>query len=535
MTYLEQRWASGRRTAGDFDPRGGRGRSESAIGYQLYATPRNSGDADYYRPRTWQSGAASNWGSYDRDEVVGLCRQLYCQIGNIAGGVNQKSIYSIGHAWKPQFCGDDDVWGGAAEEWLHHAWLPNCSTRAGIFDWYTELLLTSIALDVEGDDAAVFTTDDNGFPKIQFVEGARINRGWHGEQKGGPNDGAQWIDGILTDPNTGAMLAISVNNGARRGLDDNATIIPARNCDLSFEPHLRGFNRGIPTLAVPLLDGLTVQDLNHYLAVGVKQDASIGLLITNERGAADTGRNYLTTRETAAGDTTTPTDIRIEKKYAGEYWYMRAGSNEKVESFKSDRPSPNTEAFIQRIERRIFAAMGWFYELLDPTDNKGANVRLIQDQARHSILQRQVAIRRRAKRMVQYAVAVAMDRGYIPENRNADDFLKWTFELPPMLTVDAGYDEQADRENYLLGITTLSTITAKKGKWWEDTRAQRLKENNSLIEAAAQLVAFAKTKGHDLTIREALDMMQHDGRPQRAEPPPDEPNTKPAESGKARK
>ena len=75
-----------------------------------------------------------------------------------------------------------------------------------------------------------------------------------------------------------------------------------------------------------------------------------------------------------------------------------------------------------------------------------------------------------------------MKNGFIP--RNDSDWWKFDFELPAQLTVDAGYDRQADVEDLKLGLTTKAAVGAKSGRWWEDTDAQRDREFDALLTRA---------------------------------------------------
>jgi len=495
--------------------------SASSGGSGLFRTPRNTGQSDFYRPRPWfWSVDKKDITSGDWPELVAYSRQIFAQIGDLSAAILQKNNYAVGNAWRPQFKGLNQAWGQEAEEWLHHVWLPNCDVRGGVFDFQTQLLLSGIAWDVDGDDAVIFTADEHGFPKLKFCDATDIGSAGQGEVKGGVFDGARLCHGIILDRHNamiGARLLTPSPYGGERnvGPDSEYTDVPAYHLQMLFEPEWRSPSRGIPRLAKVILDWFDIEDIDDFLKRGVKMDASQGILVTNEAGRADDSRNYIVPQEASAAAVS---DIAIEKRMGGEFWYLRANAGEKVEPYRSERPHPNTEAFVARIARRGFLAAGWFIELLNPSQIGGASVRLIQDQARHSIRARQRTQERRARRCIQYAVSVAMERGLISKNNDGGDFLRWAFEMPCQLTVDAGYDEQADRENLLMGTASFASITEKKGRWWEEVRSQRQKENEDLINRAIALVQHAAAQGQALTLREGLDMMQRDAAMQRMEP-----------------
>lgn len=498
-------------------------------GLGLYSTPRSTGQSDFYRPRMWTGiGTRELINPFDWMELLMFSRQLFARRPNLAAAVVQKNLYAVGDAWKPHYSGDYEDWGKAAEEWLLNVWYPNCDVRGGVFDFTTNLFLSGVAFDVDGDDVCVFAVDENGFPKLKFYPADCIgNRGFRNNQfiEGGPYDGARMCNGIVVDRDY-RVLAVNV-----LGMNaDDDELIPAYNCQLLYEPEWRSTARGIPRAAKACMDWFDVEDIDTFLKRGVKLDASIGLMHWTETGEAPTNVDIIDGRADAVtGDA--GTDIKSEYRMGGEMLYMQAGKGEHLEALKSDRPHPNSEAFIARLERRGFLSVGWFYELIDPSAIGGAPVRMIQDEARHSVCARQRSLKRRALRAVGFALSQAMRIGQVPPNNNGSDFLKWDFSLPQQITVDNGYDEDSDRKNLLIGSTTLAAVTGKKGGYWKDNRKQRTSENKNLIECAIELVEYAKSRGQELSFTQALDMMsmasQNERRPQ-----DEQQQEQPAEPGK---
>lgn len=470
--------------------------SPAALTSSLYATPHNSGEQDFYRPRPWVTqDPRQTINDYDWADILQYSRQLFAQVGTLAGAILQKNTYAIGDAWKPQYIGENKKWGAAAATWLNEVWYPNCD-YCGQHDLISCLHLSALAWDVDGDDVCIFTEDESGFPKLMFKPAHCIGSRGDTVKGFGQFDGAMNRNGVLLDERERYMGIYLLGD-----TEDADEIIPALNCDLRFEPQWRPQWRGIPPLGRTLLDSFDAQDIDHYLKRGVKLDASQGILVSNEAGGVETTRNYIAGRESTAP----ATDIKVEKRYGGEIWYLRAGKNESVEPYKSDRPHPNTEAFINRIERRIMLSIGWFIELIDPSKVGGASVRMIQDEARHSVIARQKTLRKRVKRAVAYAIARAIKTGRLPEN-DVDQFA-WDFQTPAEITVDAGYDHQADMEGLRIGYKTLAEVCQKKGRWWGDVRKQREEEAVDLLQRADVLIKAAAALGHELTLAQALDLL----------------------------
>lgn len=490
------------------------------MGFGIYSTPRNSGQADYYRRRNWGlTDLASALNDYEWQEILEFSRQLFAQVPIFTQAVRQKNQYAFGDAWIPQYRGDNKAWGDAAENWIHDIWLPQCSYQGGFADWQSDLYVSGVAWDVDGDDLALFVLDEDNFPKIAYRSANQIGSGTSEQKIDDPSsqfDGARVCNGIIHDEG-GRFLGVRLlRSKYQKPLNSNEKPwddIPANQCDLQAEPMWRAQHRGMPPLACAILDGLDLQDIKTFIKRTVKLESSIGLMHMNEAGAADPMSDALEERiDTDAMPTAVNTDVKIENRLGGEIMYMRAGLNERLEALKLDRPGSNSMDFMASLERSGLSALGWFRELVDPSDIGGASVRLIQDQARTSVSCRQKTARRRANRALFFALGTAMRTGRIPQNRNTHDWMNWEFGLPACLTVDAGYDEQADRENLIVGTTTLDAVSQKKGRWWQNNRKQRLIENNDLTDRALEWQQYTNSRISDpkdkVSFRDALQLMQ---------------------------
>ena len=464
----------------------------------LFATPTNQNSGRYYRPRRYGlSRRDSNpLTSAEWCDLVRYSRELYAQLGNLGGAIRTKNTYAVGDSWKPQFLGTDKAWGQEAEAFLRNQFYPLADMRGQQFDFTTSLMIDAIAMDIDGDSLCVFTKTANNFPKLAFYSASRIgSRFGETEVKGGKFNGAKIENGVITSARGRRQVLGYRILGVTEDEDFDVAV---RDCQLLFEPEWQQQERGIPRVGQTLLDWFDVQDIDTFLKRGVKLESSIGLIHYTESGEAETSSSFIA-EDTGAANTETE-DIHIEYRDGGEMFYAKANSGEKLESFKGDRPHPNTEAFIARLERRGLYAVGWPYELIDPSKVGGASVRAIQNQARTSIRARQKTIRKRALRCVQYAIAVAMKHGRI--SRTTDAWWRWDFETPALLTVDEGHDHKADVENVRAGFMTESEFTAKRGKWWEDVRQGRKREVEQILADARELATEYK-----ITMGSAVDLL----------------------------
>jgi len=426
-----------------------------------------------------QSGTKQAISKYDWQRSLSLSRQLYARLGEVSGAINQKSLYTIGDAWSPLYCGQDEAWGEAATEWLEQ-WFGVCDIRGEPYDFYTDLFIDSVAMDRCGD-AAMVCVKVSGEPRLQFLPAHRISSRfeWSLDSSGfsvvadGQYKGARSYNGVIFDRN-GKVIAYNILGEDLTKFTDRQ--IPTQSCQLLYEPHWADQGRGIPRLATCLLPWMDYEDIQYFLKRQVKQDSAQGIMHYNEDGAAETGRDFIQQKDIGLVNN----DVKVEQLEGNEIMYFKALGGGKLEAFRSDRPHPNVDAHMVRVMRGCYLAMGWFYELTDPSAMGGANTRLIQDMARFSVLSRQTTSYKRAIRAVMFGLSCAMDLGDIP--RNDTDWHKWDFNLPPRLTVDQRYDEKTAMEQIKMAAGTYADFFGGRGGFWKQKFKQRIAEQKFIEE-----------------------------------------------------
>ncbi len=454
-----------------------------AAQYSLYNTPRSSGQLDQYRQRWFTTGDIRKLVTdYDRWELMSYSRQLFAGLGNMHAAILQKAHRSVGEEWRALYAGTETAWGDEVEEWLEHVWYPNCDMRGPPYDFVTDLILSSIAWDVDGDDAMILTEDPSThFPKVQFIPSHRINtrmaRG-SADQKStsGWSSGATVSQGIIYDRNMAVIGLRILGDGETQDRD-----VPLTSCQLMYDPEWQSQNRGLPTPSCEIMGALDYQDFDVFIKRGVKKATSLALIRTTESGQADTGDAFIA--DTPIQDATP--GIKRELIRGGEDYYLTANKGEKIEGLKYEMPSQSIEGFIKRLEHRIILACGWYAELLNPKEVGGASVRLIQDNARATVRHRQKSIRARSLRAIRYAVAKAMKNGWI--SRNDVDWWKFDFEYPALLTVDEGRDSRSDLMMLSLGTLTETKYHAKYGDNQKQVARQKDQEVSNRIKRAKSI------------------------------------------------
>lgn len=498
------------------------------VSYFLYPSPR--WNLRQYKPRFWLAGDTKvNVSAYDRWEMVNYSRQLRAQVADLDTAITQKNNWSFGDAWEAHYVGRNPKWGQEAEEFLRDQFYPMCNVRGPLYHFKRALQISGMAWDTDGDDLMLLTETENHFPQIAFYSCMRI--GWGGQLaginrqpdtvQGGQFDGAKIFDGIINNRN-GRMIGVRVVDE-----DGNVTDVPSFSADLAYEPVWADQGRGIPRIAVSLLRWLNLQDIDEFLQRGMKRAAAVGLKFKTEEGESGVGNEVITseTDEELPGQPTDTTvaggeqpKVYYEEIEGGEAYYFKANTGEDVEEFKFSNPHPNAEAFIARLTRGSLASIGWFYELLNLNDTSKAPSRLLCDLANQSIWARQAAGELRGRRAIIYGLAKAMKHGFLSRNDDGLDPYCWEFGLPKQLSVDAGNDEQADRENLKMGTTSKAILAQKRGLHWKRLLQQRHQE---IVANALEAVAIEKETQGKVSFEMAMELLeQRSPNPQQSQPEP---------------
>jgi len=411
-------------------------------------------------------------------QLLSDSRKLYCNLGPVTGAIDDKATYSVGRAWNPKFTGDDQEWGHEAEEWLRDQWYPMADARGGMFDFKTDLFLSSVCTDRDGEIYIYLTSSPDGWPQIQLVPAHMV--GMRDDKDGriqeGPYRGLQMIQGVVVN-DMGRAVAYNVL-GEKPEQDK---IYSARDLIQIFDPRWPDQVRGLPVFTHALLDLKDLRTVQGYEKTAAMLMASVGLIEYNEEGAPDPGdpMNLLTkslTQEPGALPSVVTQDFS-----GGTAHFFRSNSGSKLEGLKNDRPGLAVSEFMDRLIRNACVGAGWPYELTwDASKLGGANVRLLIAKAMRAVEDRQDLLRPVARRVVGYAVAKAIKEGLLKPNA---EWYKWNFTLPARMTADYGRDSNADREDYLAGITNLSDILGEEGRDIDQHIRERKEENEKLAEA----------------------------------------------------
>lgn len=417
-------------------------------------------------------------------------RKLYCNLGPAKGAIDDKATYSIGRAWSAKFTGEDKEWGKEAEAWVNEMWYPMADARGGMFDFKTDLFVSSVSIDRDGEIYVLLTQSKDGWPQIQLLPAHMIGTRDDTKQvmTDGPYKGLKVIQGVIVN-DVGRAVAYNVLGE----FPEQDKTYSAQDLIQVFDPSWADQVRGFPVFMHALMDLKDLRTVQGFEKTAAMLMASIGLIETNETGAPDANdpMNLLTRVKPEQGafdqgPLTTQTTDGVTTRY------FRANSGSGLSQIKNDRPGTAVNDFMDRLIRNACTGAGWPFELTwDASKLGGANVRLLIARAMRTVEDRQDLLRPVAKRIVGYAVAKAIKNGQLPKS---DEWYKWDFTLPARMTADYGRQAQADLADLEAGVTSLSAILAEEGINIDQHIADRKSDNEKLVAAGLPPIATIKVE-----------------------------------------
>ncbi len=400
------------------------------------------------------------------EKLITAGRWLFSNFAPVRGALLEQATYSV-QPFVPQYVGKDKKWGAMAEAWLND-WHKVLDVQ-GRCDFEEMLYLSLISIKRDGDAGILLTQGRGKYPAVQLVPAHRIGSRLSGIIPDGAFKGRHIHNGVISNAN-GRAIGYEMTTGRRVSASDMA---------LCFFPEWSDQGRGLTPLAGVVADMQDIKELRQFELTAQKAQSSISLIEHNENGYADESESFIEqTIDSGTLDTT------VETLEGGAIRYFRAGSGAKIETVESNRPSKNAQEFEATIMRAAFQALEWPYDFsLDPSKIGGAVVRLVAAKAQRTIEKNQRLIRKVARRIDGYGIAKAIKLGLLPMPANGD-WYSWHYQGPRRLTVDAGRDASAAREDYKLGLTTLQELYAERGLHWEDELQKRIDEQRVLLDAA---------------------------------------------------
>jgi capsid protein len=406
---------------------------------------------------------------HDRRTLASLSRRLYANMGVPRAAINQKADYSVGEAWLPTYTGTADREAGlAATSYMQNVLYPNSDIRGGMYDWQTQLRLTSVAIDRDGGEFILKTRDSSGtFPQFQAIPYHQV---WSKDcvdnkpLEKGEYKGLLIRDGIIYN-DAGRQVAYRVSTGEN---PEDYKDIPSWQIIHAMNPEWQEQGRGLPSFTHALEDLKHCLQSTEYERIRQMIVSSIGLIEHNENGSPDF--------DDPANERLCGIDeggVMVERIGPGMNRYFTAGTGSKLEMVKHENPGEIWENFQDRMIRMSLIGIGWSYSMTWKPAGQGTAERAEVERARRAISARQKILKYVAKQKLIYAYSVLRESGLIGEV--AAPF-SWSFTMPPRLSIDDGREAQMMREGYKLGSINMGDIQEAQGTTLEEHYRERAEE-----------------------------------------------------------
>lgn len=461
-----------------------------------------------FRPRYYSLGD-TNQGldTLSRELLVRWSREMYAQQPFIPAAINALAEFSIGNSYLPEYYGTNKEWWKLAEEWLLESWYPNCSTKGSDFDFQTLLNIESKLIDVDGDYLIVFG-EENGFPKFQIIQNNRIKSQAADNTlvTSGPYAGLMLSDGIYYTLQ-GKPVAYNIYN-ANNLVNQMATItedkvFTTREARLIYDARYVDKARGIPSIGSAILQALSIQELDSYLMEKIKIESTIALIEKTPSGEAplelQNTLEALNQQGTEYGAfNPSPNTHAIDIVQGSQIRYVHAEGGD-IKTLASNSPGNETAEYMVRLETQILSTLGVPHQLIYSTDKIGGRITTgVAEIFRSAISRRQKIMDKRAKFTIAWALAKAMDSGFIPRNDEESLFKVINFTHPKNFTLDAKYDNQIIVDQYDAGFSTLNSATTKLfNKTAEQTLSEQAQEQIMFYQKAQEV---ASATGMDINV-----------------------------------
>jgi len=324
---------------------------------------------------------------------------------------------------------------------------------------------------VSGDAFRILSQTPNGFPRARFVRPHNVENDREAEEAG------NWKDGVrIGDRGQPTGYRFRTRNGEYR------TLMPQNVVHSMLIEHgdeIRQIS-ALHSAAIHIQDHLELLD---YEKLAVKDHSRIARVIYKHYAGSEDedigGGDPLAGATSGDPGPDESEPIPLERIMGSEVHRLNTG--ERMDSFKSDRPSQTFQGFIQFLGREIFASTGWRYEFSwDPKGVPAGATRQVLDSVKRTIKLWQATEIRATQRIRNYVIARGIERGDLRRTRD------WwrTDPLPGAQdpTIDKGRDGKLDIMLVNAGMETLRHYFGKRGMHWKTQVRQIAREQAFLRE-----------------------------------------------------
>jgi lambda family phage portal protein len=413
------------------------------------------------------SGGEDTAGTRERLSLIRAARDLADNFPPVRSLLLKFATYVSGRIAYQARTGDHDVDTQIEKYW--QKWMNECDFL-GRHNFTTLLQLAVTAMLRDGDCGFIIVRDGEDL-KLQSVEADRIGSPYD------RTDTDKYIGGINVDdygrPVSYTIFTRTINNQYISPVD-----IVAKEFIHLFDAARLDEYRGRSAFATALNATRDLQEAIKAEVQAIKYASYQSGVITTESGAADAGDYF------ARGNTNDQGQVaRLQSLDPGTVNYL--GSGEKMEMFKSDRPTGAFGEFIRLIQAHICMAVGLPYGFAFDADKSGPMARMEAAMAERTFLRwRGLLEGKFLDRIKNIILLDAAARGLIPDSEYLLDG-RWCW--PAKVSIDYGREANADINLWKAGLKTAGQIYSDMGEDYEEALRARAKESAMIVSLANEM------------------------------------------------
>lgn len=413
------------------------------------------------------SGGEDTSGTRERFALIRAARDLADNFPPVRSILLKFATYVSGRIAYQARTGDHNIDTEIERYW--QKWCNNCDFL-GRHNFTTLLQLSVTAILRDGDCGFVIVRDGEDL-KLQSVEADRIGSPYD------RTDTDKYIGGINVDdygrPISYTIFTRTINNQYVSPID-----ISAKEFIHLFDAARLDEYRGRSAFATALNATRDLQEAIKAEVQAIKYASYQSGIITSESGAADPSDYFSRGNSNDQGQA-----ARLQSLDPGSVNYLSAG--EKMEMFKSDRPTGAFGEFIRLIQAHICMAVGLPYGFAFDADKSGPMARMESAMAERTFLRWRGLLEGQFLNRIKNVILLdAAARGLIPDSEYLLDG-RWCW--PAKVSIDYGREANADISLWKAGLKTAGQIYSDMGEDYEEALRARAKESAMIVSLANEM------------------------------------------------
>jgi len=413
------------------------------------------------------SGGEDTAGTRERFALIRAARDLADNFPPVRSLLLKFATYVSGRIAYQARTGNREA--DTAIERYWNKWCNDCDFL-GRHNFTTLLQLAVTAMLRDGDCGFIIVRDKEDL-KLQSVEADRIGSPYD------RTDTDKYIGGINVD-DYGRPISYTIFTRTINNQYISPTDIVAKEFIHLFDAARLDEYRGRSAFATALNATRDLQEAIKAEVQAIKYASYQSGVITTESGAADAGDYFARGNSNDQGQV-----ARLQSLDPGTVNYLSAG--EKMEMFKSDRPTGAFGEFIRLVQAHICMAVGLPYGFAFDADKSGPMARMEAAMAERTFLRWRGLLEGQFLNRIKNVILLdAASRGLIPDSEYLLDG-RWCW--PAKVSIDYGREARADIELWKAGLKTAGQIYSDMGEDYEEALRARAKEAAMIVALGAEM------------------------------------------------